>query len=147
MNTEDATFRTARTLPFPSGAVYSAFESPELLAAWWGPEGFRNTFEVFEFEVGGRWTFVMHGPDGKCYANQNRFDAIEPGRKVVIRHDCAPYFTLTARFADVPGGTHVTWEQVFDETETARAVAAVVVPANEQNLDRLARVLVAAGAG
>ncbi len=147
MSTDSATFRTSRTLPFPTGAVYSAFASPDLLAAWWGPEGFTNTFEVFEFQVGGHWVFIMHGPDGAHYAIRNRFDAIDPGNKIVIRHDCAPHFTLTARLTEVPGGTRVVWEQVFDELDTARAVAHVVVPANEQNLDRLTRVLAAAHAG
>ncbi|MFO1491896.1 MAG: SRPBCC domain-containing protein [Kiritimatiellia bacterium] len=138
MNPDDRIFRTSRTLPFAPDAVYAAFQSPALLAAWWGPEGFTNTFEVFEFKAGGRWTFVMHGPDGKDYPNQSLFDALEPGRKVVIRHDCAPYFTLTIRLVNAAGGTNLNWEQAFDDAATAQAVKHVVVPANEQNLDRLA---------
>ncbi|MEZ5660684.1 MAG: hypothetical protein R3E83_19905 [Burkholderiaceae bacterium] len=43
--------------------------------------------------------------------------------------------------------TGLTWEQVFDDVEVARAVAPVVVPANEQNLNRLERVLAAGAAG
>lgn len=141
MNPEDHIFRTARSLPFPPLKVYGAFESPLLLAAWWGPDGFSNSFDLFEFRVGGRWKFVMHGPDGKGYPNENVFVELEPGRKVVIRHDCLPYFTLTVSLAPVPGGTHLTWEQDFDDPKTAQAVKHVVVPANEQNLDRLSRVL------
>ena len=128
-------------MPFGPSVIYAAFRTPDLLAAWWGPEGFTNTFEVFEFEAGGRWRFVMHGPDGKDYPNQSVFHALEPGRKVVIRHDCAPFFTLTVLLDRVAGGTRVDWEQVFDDAATAQAVKHVVVPANEQNLDRLARVL------
>jgi uncharacterized protein len=44
----DAVFETSRTLPHPPAAVYRAFASPEVLAAWWGPNGFTNSFEVFE---------------------------------------------------------------------------------------------------
>lgn len=146
MASEDRTFRTSRTLPYPPKAVYAAFESPDLLAAWWGPEGFTSTFANFDFKVGGKWNFVMHGPDGKNYPNENVFVALDPGRKVVIRHACAPYFTLTALLAQDADGTRLTWEQVFDDAETARAVAHVVVPANEQNLERLSRVLAKAGA-
>jgi hypothetical protein len=83
----------------------------------------------------------MHGPDGKNYPNQNVFQVLEPGRKVVIGHDCAPYFTWTATLPPTAGGTELTWEQVFDDSETAQAVRHVVVPANEQNLDRLSRAL------
>jgi len=145
MTTENRTFRTARTLPHTPAAVYAAFESPERLAAWWGPAGFTNTFEVFEFKVGGQWQFVMHSPDGQHYPNKNVFQALEPGRKVVIRHDCAPYFTLSVTLTPTSNGTHLTWEQVLDDAATAQAVKHIVIPANEQNLDRLARVLAKAG--
>jgi uncharacterized protein YndB with AHSA1/START domain len=141
MSHEDRTMRTARALPFSPEQVYGAFEAPEVLASWWGPDGFTNTFETFSFEVDGRWTFVMHGPDGASYPNQNVFKVLEPGRTVVIRHDCAPYFTLTVRLSPAEGGTHLTWEQVFDDATFAANVRHIVVPANEQNLDRMARAL------
>ncbi|OYT99340.1 MAG: polyketide cyclase [Burkholderiales bacterium PBB1] len=134
-------FRTERTLPFTPPAIYDAFASAPLLAAWWGPDGFTNSFEAFDFKVGGRWVFVMHGPDGSSYPNQNVFTELEPARRVVIRHDCPPHFTLTVQLSAVAGGTHLTWEQAFDDAVTARAVKAIVVPANEQNLDRLTRAL------
>lgn len=122
-------------------AVYDAFASPDLLARWWGPDGFTNTFEVFEFTTGGKWQFVMHGPDGTDYPNENRFAELEPGGKVVIEHVCAPHFTLTVTLVPVAGGTQVNWEQVFADTGTAQAVAHIVEPANEQNLDRMTQVL------
>ena len=138
---EDNALCTSRTLPYSPGAVYDAFASADSLATWWGPDGFTNTFETFEFEVGGDWIFTMHGPDGKNYANKNIFVELEPAERVVIRHDGPPYFTLTIRLAKVEGGTHLTWEQVFDDTKTAQAVKGIAEPANEQNLDRLTRVL------
>lgn len=146
MSDEDRTFRTSRILPYSPQSIYSAFESPGLLAAWWGPVGFVNTFEVFEFKVGGRWKFVMHGPDGKNYPNQNIFLDLEPGHRIVIRHDGAPYFTLTVLLDKVSAGTKLTWEQAFDDAKTALAVKQIVVPANEQNLDRMTRVLATASA-
>lgn len=143
MEPDDRTFHTTRTLPHTPDAVYAAFQMPEMLAIWWGPEGFTNTFELFEFKVGGQWRFLMHSPDGKDYLNQNVFQALEPSRQVVIRHDCAPYFTLTITLAQADEGTHLTWEQVLDDATTAQAIKSIVIPANEQNLDRLTRVLAA----
>jgi hypothetical protein len=35
----------------------------------------------------------------------------------------------------------VSWEQVFADAATAQAVKRIVGPANEQNLDRMTRVL------
>lgn len=137
----DHIFRNIRTLPFPPKAIFEAFASAELLASWWGPAGFSNTFEIFEFSPGGQWKFVMHGPDGTNYPNESNFVELVPGHKVVIRHDCAPYFTLTITLTPVAGGTELTWEQVFDDAQVAQAIKHIVAPANEQNLDRLTAVL------
>jgi uncharacterized protein YndB with AHSA1/START domain len=137
----DASFRTERTLPFSPQVVYNAFASADVLAAWWGPEAFINEFETFEFIVGGRWTFVMVGPDGARYPNQSVFTELEPASRVVIRHDCEPFFTLTVQLSEAAEGSHVLWQQVFDDPQIAQAVKAIVEPANEQNLDRLTRVL------
>ena len=139
--THDTTFRAERTLPFTPEAIYKAFASAEILASWWGPEGFTNEFETFEFQVGGRWTFAMAGPDGARYPNQCVFTGLERASRVVIRHDCEPFFTLSVQLTAVDDGTHLQWVQVFDDAQIAQAVRAIVEPANEQNLDRLIRVL------
>jgi len=141
MSIEARTMRTARVLPYSPAAIYEAFASPALLAQWWGPEGFTNTFEVFEFKVGGRWMFAMHGPDGQSYANESVFTELAPDRTVVIEHVCAPLFTLTVQLNAFANGTEVSWTQVFADIETAQAVKHIVEPANEQNLDRLMRLL------
>jgi len=132
---------TSRRLPYAPEAVFAAFSDPDQLAQWWGPAGFTNTFEVFEFAPAGRWIFHMHGPDGRSYANTSRFDAIEPGRRIVVRHDCAPLFTLTVSLEPVDGGTVLDWAQVFDDADTADAVRARCVQGNEDNLDRLQALL------
>jgi uncharacterized protein YndB with AHSA1/START domain len=142
----DRTLSTARVLPYSPVAIFSAFASAPVLASWWGPDGFTNTFDVFDFTVGGKWIFTMHGPDGTHYANTSYFEALESGERVVIRHDCAPYFTLTVHLSKVDGGTNVTWDQVFDDSETARAVKARVGSANEENLNRLTLALARASA-
>jgi uncharacterized protein YndB with AHSA1/START domain len=137
----DSTFHTERTLPFSPQAVYNAFALADVLATWWGPDGFTNEFENFEFQVGGRWTFVMIGPDGARYPNQCVFTELESESRVVIRHDCEPFFTLSVQLTAINGGTHLQWLQVFDDANIAQAVKAIVEPANEQNLDRLMHVL------
>ncbi|MET0052913.1 MAG: SRPBCC domain-containing protein [Candidatus Thiodiazotropha sp.] len=138
---DDKTLSTSRTLPFSARQIYQAFTSADLLAAWWGPDGFTNTFEVFEFEAGGRWKFVMHGPDGAQYANESIFEALVPDESIVIRHDCPPYFRLKIGLTPVEAGTHLTWDQVFDDADTAQAVKQRVGLANEQNIDRLTNLL------
>src|SRR5512139_1975432 len=88
-------FESNREIPASPEAVFSAFEKPEVLARWWGPAGFTNTFEIFDFRPGGQWKFVMHGPDGKSYPNECLFAEISRPGRIVIRHVVEPLFTLT----------------------------------------------------
>jgi uncharacterized protein YndB with AHSA1/START domain len=131
------TFQTTRVIAATPAEVFAAFAAPQRLAQWWGPEGFRNTFDVCEFRPGGAWEFTMHGPDGTSYPNTSRFTEIEAPHKIVIDHLCEPYFRLTVALAAHNNGTQVSWVQVFEDEKVAAAVAHIVEPANEQNLDRL----------
>jgi uncharacterized protein YndB with AHSA1/START domain len=130
-------FNTSRDIPASPEQVFAAFSDAARLARWWGPAGFTNTFDLCDFKPGGRWSFVMHGPDGTDYRNECLFDAIEPPARVVLRHVCAPIFTLTVTLVESERGTLLNWAQAFDSDEVADQVAHIVVPANEQNLDRL----------
>lgn len=138
---DGATFRNRRLLPHPPQRVFEAFAQPELLARWWGPSGFTSTFETFEFRQGGRWKFVMHGPDGTNHPNESVFLRIEPPSTLVVQHDCKPYFVLTIELAEHEAGTVLSWVQAFDDPEVAGRLRHIVEPANEQNLDRLQSVL------
>lgn len=139
------TFSTSRQLAAAPAEVFAAISSGERLARWWGPAGFTNTFDVFEFRPGGDWRFVMHGPDGAHYRNESLFEEIEEGRRVVIRHLSAPRFRLAIELSAVDGGTLVSWAQTFDDPAVAAAVRPIVEPANEQNLDRLTAEVASAG--
>ena len=131
------TFQTSRLLAFSPQAVFAAIQDPQRLARWWGPNGFTNQFEVFDFRPGGSWVFDMVGPDGTRYANESVFFHIEAGRQVVIDHVCAPVFRLTITLEPEAGGTRVHWLQVFDDPAFAQAMRHILEPANAQNLDRL----------
>jgi uncharacterized protein YndB with AHSA1/START domain len=137
----DATFRSQRVLPYPPTAIFEAFARPELLAKWWGPSGFTNTFEIFEFTPGGKWKFVMHGPDGGNYLNESVFRELDAPSKIVIEHNSAPHFVLTITLTAQQQGTAITWNQAFDDRATVDRLRHIIEPANEQNLDRLDAVL------
>lgn len=141
MNRLEAVVSTARVLPFTPKEVFAAFQQPERLARWWGPQGFSNTFKQFEFKAGGRWVFVMHGPNGVNYPNENVFQELSPDEKIVIRHASSPLFTLTVTLTVHDGGTHLTWHQEFDSAEVAAQLRPMCEPANEENLDRMHAVL------
>ena len=136
------TFNTSREIPASIDDVFAAFKDPERLARWWGPAGFTNTFHTFEFEAGGRWVYTMHSPNGGNPENESIFELVEPN-KIVIRHISQPLYRLTIDLLPTAAGTMVSWSQEFDDAEVARRIEKIVVPANEQNLDRLSAELMA----
>ncbi len=142
-----AIFSTHRVLPYPPQTVFDAFADPEVLAQWWGPNGFTNTFEIFEFKPNGRWKFVMHGPDGSNHANESVFLEINQPSTIVIQHLSPPHFILTVTLTAHDGGTKIDWVGEFEDPAVAERIRHIVEPANEQNLDRLESVLAHASSG
>lgn len=137
--TADREFVHSRLIDAPPGRVFRAFSDPARLARWWGPNGFGSTFHEFDLRPGGAWRFVMHGPDGKDYPNENVFREVAPPERVVLEHLSQDHhFVMTITFADHGGKTLVGWHQVFDTAAERERIAAIVSDANEQNLDRLA---------
>lgn len=141
MTTDDLAERRfvhSRLVDGTPGQVFAAFARPERLARWWGPDGFCSSFQTFELRPGGDWRFVMHGPDGTCYANHNVFSVVDAPRRLVIEHVADEHhFVLEITLSEQGAQTLVQWQQSFDTAAHARQIAAWVAPANEQNLDRL----------
>src|SRR5512138_1847566 len=129
---------TSRIIDAPPEAVFAAFVDPDRLARWWGPKGFRNTFDECDPRPGGRWLYVMHGPDGGHFRNESLFAEVVRPERIVIWHLSAPRFVLITTFADGDGRTRLTWRQRFETAADCERIRALAVPANEQNLDRLA---------
>lgn len=139
---------TRRLIPFRPEQIFGAFATPELLSKWWGPAGFANTFEVFEFQPNGRWVFVMHGPKGTNYPNESVFRDITANQRIVIEHVAKPWYQLTITLTETSNSgssseTLLEWHQQFEDEDTARRLKPLCETANEQNLDRLTEVLMA----
>jgi uncharacterized protein YndB with AHSA1/START domain len=135
----DRAMISTRVFPAPPAAVFAAFADPARLARWWGPNGFTNTIHAFDFRPGGHWRLTMHGPDGANYANESVFTAITPVARIVFKHlEPVHGFEMTMTFSPEAGGTALTWRMLFDSAAEADRVRAFVLPANEQNFDRLA---------
>src|SRR5580704_4595587 len=110
-NNSNAALSTERVLSANPRKIFAAFEQPDRLAQWWGPDGFTNTFEHFEFKPGGRWLFVMHGPNGVNYPNESVFREIQPDTRIVIEHVMQPRFSLTVTLTARGDQTHLAWDQ------------------------------------
>ncbi len=135
---------TARDFPVGREALYRAWTDPAILAKWWGPKGFTNTFAVFDCRPGGEWKLVMHGPDGTDYPLRSVFVEVVPPSRIVFDHfSSMPNhdYRATAVFSDESGGTRLVWTMRFADEAEHHRMKAFIAGANEENLDRLESVL------
>jgi uncharacterized protein YndB with AHSA1/START domain len=136
---------TSRIINAPRERVFKAWADPKILAEWWGPTGFKNTFEEFDLRPGGTWKFVMHGPDGRNYRNQSVFVEVAKPERISLDHLSWPNFRLQARFEKAGRRTKVIWRMLFDSAADCQKVKGFAPDGIEQNLDRLSAQLAKRG--
>jgi uncharacterized protein YndB with AHSA1/START domain len=143
LETADREIVSSRVINAPQQKVFEAFRNPDILARWWGPEGFTNTFQTFDFRPGGTWEFIMHGPDGTDYPNKCVFAEIVVPERVVFDHVVPPVFRMTVTFekAGQSDKTRVGFRMLFESADICKQLKGICIPANEQNFDRLEAVL------
>lgn len=137
-STADREIVSTRLFDATREQVFQAWTDPVILARWWGPKDFRNTFHEFDARPGGVWRFVMHGPDGTDYKNESVFREIEQPARIVFDHVSSPRFRVVATFDAEGGKTRVTFRMIFESVEALDRVKSFVPECNEQNVDRLA---------
>ncbi len=130
---------SSRIFAAPPAEVFQAFSDPARLVQWWGPQGFTSTFHQFDFRPGGVWRFSMRGPDGTVYEMDKKFAEIVILERIVLHHFQPTHdFTLTMTYAPRGGATELTWHMLFVDPAEGEKVRPFILPANEQNFDRLA---------
>jgi uncharacterized protein YndB with AHSA1/START domain len=118
--------------------LFRAWSEPDHLKNWWGPAGFTNTFTEFDFRVGGKWTFIMHGPDKGNYANACEFIKIDAPSLIAWKRFSKPIFQVVAEFEELSDDkTKLVFKMLFGSAEECRKVKTFAVDKNEENFDRL----------
>jgi uncharacterized protein YndB with AHSA1/START domain len=132
-----------RLFNVPREQLYEAWTDPGLLARWWGPKGFTNTFHAFSAEPDGEWVYTMHGPDGTDYPNRSIFREFDYPERLMLEHmEPMHHFKVIATFETEAGKTRLTFRMIFDTEAECERVRPYVPQANEQNLDRLEALVV-----
>jgi uncharacterized protein YndB with AHSA1/START domain len=130
---------STRVFDAPRQRVFRAFSDPSLLALWWGPNGFTNTFHEFDLRPGGVWRFVMRGPDGTDHSMMKEFIEVMPPERITLLHrDPQHQFQMTMTFVEEASTTRLTWRMLFESAAEFEKVSAIIPAANQQNFDRLA---------
>jgi len=133
---------SSRALNAPLELVYEAFANPQYLQQWWGPEGFTNTIHEFDLRPGGKWLLTMHGPDKGHYENSSIFQEVIPNKSVSWTRLSQPLFDMQITFELLSEfSSKITFVMTFSSVEECEKMKKYVVPKNEENFDRLERLL------
>jgi len=136
--TPDSEIVSSRVFNFPKELVFRAWSEPDHLKNWWGPAGFTNTFNQLDFRVGGKWSFIMHGPDKGNYANECEFIKIEKPSLIAWKRFSQPIFQVVATFEEIENEkTKLVFKMLFNTADECRKVKKFAVDKNEENFDRL----------
>jgi uncharacterized protein YndB with AHSA1/START domain len=112
-----------RVFDAPRALVFDAFTKPELLRRWFGPRGWSLAVCEVDLRVGGRWRFVLRGPDGAEMGMGGVYREIVPPERDVH----------TEAFDDYPGESLVTG--VFDEEGGKTTLTATILYPSQEVRD------------
>lgn len=129
---------SSRFVNFSIDIVFKAWTDPNHLKNWWGPKGFTNTFNEFDLRVGGKWSFIMHGPERGDYRNECEFTNIEKPTLISWKRYSKPLFQVVAAFEEISADkTKIVFRQIFDSEAECNKIKPFAVEKNEENFDRL----------
>jgi len=141
--TPDCEIVTSRIVNASKDIVYQAWSDPNHLKKWWGPAGFTNTFNEFDLREGGKWSFIMHGPDKGNYANECEFIKIDKPNLIAWKRHSKPLFQVVATFDEVASNkTKVVFKMLFNSAGECNKLKPFVIDKNEENMDRLENELI-----
>lgn len=136
--TPDCEIVSTRVFDVNRAKLFRAWSDPDHLKNWWGPKGFTNTFNAFDFRVGGKWSFVMHAPDKGNFVNECEFIKIEVPSIIAWKRYSKPLFQVVATFEAISAEkTKLVFKMLFDTAEDCGKIKPFAVDKNEENFDRL----------
>jgi len=103
--------------------VFRAWSDPNHLKNWWGPKGFTNAFNEFDFRVGGKWSFIMHEPHKGNNKNECEFIKIETPSLIAWKRFSQPLFRVVATFEEMSKDkTKLVFKMLFDTENEFRKI-------------------------
>jgi uncharacterized protein YndB with AHSA1/START domain len=137
-----------RGLPAEARTVFAMNTEPELLAQWWGPEGFSVPAVEVDARVGGSYRIAMQPPAGHAFFLLGEYRAVEEPSRLAYTFRWDPpdpddrETLVVLSFRDVDDATALTVDQGDFATEARRALH---VQGWSESIDRLAALLTTQG--
>jgi uncharacterized protein YndB with AHSA1/START domain/ketosteroid isomerase-like protein len=123
-DTADREIVITRVFNAPRKLVWDVWTRPAHISQWWGPRGFNTTVDAMDLRPGGRWRYVMHGPDGSAYPVEGVFREVVPFERIVTTDEFPADFKPPVPI-DLPRGIVVT-ALFADEGEKTRLTLRIV---------------------
>jgi len=141
--TTDREIIQKRTFDAPRELVFQAFTDPAHLQHWFGPGGFTITMRGMDFREGGKWSFIMHGPDGTDYDNLITYTKIVKPERLEYLHGTSEqdpeHFRVVVTFEQSGSQTVLTMNSLFPTAEARAAVVSFgAIELGQQTLAKLA---------
>ena len=109
-----------RVFDAPRRMVWDALTQPELIRRWFGPRGWSLAECQVDLRVGGKWRYVLQGPDGQKMGMSGEYRERQPPDRCVY----------TEAFDDFPGHSVVTTLLVEEGGKTT-LTATILAPSKE----------------
>ena len=109
-----------RVFDAPRRMVWDALTQPELIRRWFGPRGWSLAECQVDLRVGGKWRYVLQGPDGQKMGMSGEYRELSPPDRCVY----------TEAFDDFPGHSVVTTLLVEEGGKTT-LTATILAPSKE----------------
>jgi len=121
-----------RVFNAPRELVFRAWTDPKHVAQWWGPQGFTAKVPELDLHPGGRWRYIMIGPDGTEYSINGVFREVVPLAQIVttdefdegfehpVATDLPSGIVVVCTFEGLVGKTRLTLRIMHGTTEDRR---------------------------
>jgi uncharacterized protein YndB with AHSA1/START domain len=141
-----------RVFDAPRDLVFRAMTEPEHVMRWYGPRDTRLASCEIDLRVGGRFRFVMQGPEGTEFAFSGTYREVDPPSRIVNTWCFEPYpdaeAVETATWEEHDGRTTVRLSIVFPTPQAyAGWAGSGAFGGWAQSLDRLAERIAQIAAG
>lgn len=106
-----------RVFAAPRKLVWEAWTQPQHIEKWMGPAGFTTRVTAYDFRPGGKWQYIMIGPDKTEYPCHGMFREIVPLERYVSTDEFDDEYKNKPGL-DLPQGMIVTtlFEDIGDKT-------------------------------
>lgn len=138
--------RLQRAFNAPRALVFEAATKPEHVSQWWGPRGTSLSLCEIDLRVGGKWRFVIAGPNGDDVDFYGVYREIDAPERIVHTEIFAPYpdteAIVTVTFDEEEGVTTITSTSLYPTEEIRDMVVASGMEGGaRETYERLAELL------